>query len=47
VAVLAGGFQVGGQALELGMGEKDAEVLAEQALADVVVTIPVRAERSL
>jgi hypothetical protein len=47
VAILAGNFQVGRQALQRGVGEKDAKLLAEQSLADVVVAIPVRAKRGL
>jgi hypothetical protein len=47
VAVLAGHLEECGQLLELRVGEEDAEVLAEQACADVVVAVAVRAQRNL
>ena len=40
-------FQQRGEPLELGMREKDAELLAHQPVADVVVAISVRAEGRL
>jgi len=42
-----GNLEQRGQALQLRMGEKDAELLSEKAVADVVVAVAVRAERRL
>src|SRR3954453_13750914 len=45
--VLAGNLEIRRKFLELRMGEEDAQVLAEQAVADVVMPIAVGAERRL
>ena len=47
MAVGAGNLEIGRQALELRMREEDAELFADQALADVVVPVAVRPERRL
>jgi len=47
VAVVAGHLEKRGQLLELREGEEDAELLAEQACADVVVAVAVRPQRRL
>jgi hypothetical protein len=47
VAIRAGNLEVGRQTLELRMREEDAELLAEQAVADVVVAVSIRPERGL
>jgi len=44
VPVRSGNFQERRQALELRMCQENAEVLAEQAFADVVVAVAIRAE---
>jgi len=43
----AGNLQQRRQGLQLWMGEEDAELLAEQAVTDVLVPVAVRAERRL
>src|SRR5919199_2634484 len=45
LVVLARHLEQGGQSLELWMTQEDAELLADQALADVRVPVAVRAER--
>jgi len=47
VAVAPGDLEQRGEPLQLRVAEKDAELLAEEAVADVVVPIAVRAERRL
>src|SRR5215212_11606737 len=47
VAVRARDLEHGGQILERGVSQEDAELLAEQTLADVRVPVAVRAERRL
>jgi hypothetical protein len=47
VPVRSGNLQERRQPLELRMCQEDAEILAEQAFADVVVAVAVRAERRL
>ena len=42
-----GDFEHGGQLLHLRVREEGAEALAHQSFADVVVPVPVRAERHL
>jgi hypothetical protein len=47
VARLAGNLEVRRQLLQLRVREEDAELLAHQPVADVVVPVSVRAERHL
>jgi hypothetical protein len=47
VAVASRDLQQRGEALQLRVAEEDAELLAEQAVADVLVAVEVRAERRL
>src|SRR2546430_11584154 len=44
---LAGDLEQRGQLLQFRMAEEDTQLLAEEALADVVVPVTVRAERRL
>jgi len=47
VAVRAGHLEQCGQALQLRVPEEDRQLVADQAVADVVVPVAVRAERRL